>query len=191
MSIAILTQFTPNPNAMKFILSRDVKTSGKVTFRNSEEAVGVSLVEALFALAVVEQVHLFENVVTVTKLEQAPWEDVSDWVKQAITGQIEDHNPGFVVDELEGTGLVSHVREDQSPEVRQIEEVLDRTIRPYLQGDGGDLDVLSFENNRVLVSYAGACGTCPASLSGTLQAIQNVLRDEVNPEIEVVSVESG
>ena len=65
------------------------------------------------------------------------------------------------------SGPVAHVRDDQPPEVQQIEEVLDRTVRPYLQGDGGDLDVLAYEDNRVLVSYAGACGTCPASVSGT------------------------
>ena len=190
MAVAILTQFTPNPNAMKFILNRDVKSTGKVTFRSADEASGVPLVEALFALVVVEQVHLFENVVTVTKIEQAPWEDVADWVKQVLTNHVEEHDPGFEL-AAAGGGPVSHVRDDQPPEVQHIEEVLDRTVRPYLQGDGGDLDVLAYENNRVLVSYAGACGTCPSAVAGTLQAIQSVLRDEVNPEIEVISAESG
>ena len=191
MAVAILTQFTPNPNAMKFILNRDVKTTGKVTFRGADEATGIALVEALFALVVVEQVHLFENVVTVTKIDQAPWEDVADWVKQLLTNHVEEHDPGFELADAAGGGPVSHVRDDQPPEVQRIEEVLDRTVRPYLQGDGGDLDVLAYENNRVLVSYAGACGTCPSSVAGTLQAIQSVLRDEVNPEIEVISAEAG
>lgn len=192
MGVAILTQFTPNPNAMKFILNRDVKSTGKVTYRNAEEASGISLVEALFSLVVVEQVHLFENVVTVTKVEQAPWEHVADWVKEVLSNHVEDHDPDFeVAADGAGAGPVSHVRADQPPEVQQIEAVLDRTVRPYLQGDGGDLDVLAYENNRVVVSYVGACGTCPASVSGTLQAVQSVLRDEVNPEIEVVSAETG
>ena len=187
MGVAILTQFTPNPNAMKFILNRDVKSTGKVTFRSTEEAAGITLVEALFSLVVVEQVHLFENVVTVTKVEQAPWEDVADWVKEVLGNHVEEHDPDFEVDAAGSGGPVSHVRADQPPEVQRIEEVLDRTVRPYLQGDGGDLDVLAYENNRVVVNYVGACGTCPASVSGTLQAVQSVLRDEVNPEIEVVS----
>ena len=191
MAVAILTQFTPNPNAMKFILNRDVKSTGKVTFRSADEANGIALVEALFALVVVEQVHLFENVVTVTKIDQAPWEDMADWVKQVLTNHVEEHDPDFELADATGGGPVSHVRDDQTPEVQRIEEVLDRTVRPYLQGDGGDLDVLAYENNRVLVSYAGACGTCPSSVVGPLQAIQSVLRDEVNPEIEVISAESG
>ena len=61
-------------------------------------------------------------------------------------------------------------------------------MRPYLQSDGGDLDVLAYEDKRVVVSYAGACGTCPSAVSGTLDAIQSVLRSEVDPEIQVVSV---
>ena len=191
MAVAILTQFTPNPNAMKFILNRDVKSTGKVTFRGADEANGIALVEALFALVVVEQVHLFENVVTVTKVDQAPWEDVADWVKEVLTNHVEEHDPGFELADAGSGGPVSHVRDDQPPEVQRIEEVLDRTVRPYLQGDGGDLDVLAYENNRVLLSYAGACGTCPSAVAGTLQAIQSVLRDEVNPEIEVISAEGG
>ena len=57
-----------------------------------------------------------------------------------------------------------------------------------MQSDGGDLDVISYENDKVVVSYEGACGTCPSSVAGTLQAITNVLREEINSDIEVVTV---
>jgi Fe-S cluster biogenesis protein NfuA len=39
-----------------------------------------------------------------------------------------------------------------------------------------------------MIHYQGACGSCPSSISGTLYAIENMLREEVDPEIEVVSV---
>ena len=67
----------------------------------------------------------------------------------------------------------------------QIEEILDRRIRPGLQGDGGDLKVLSYNDNVLLVQYQGACGTCPSSTTGTLEAIRAILQDEYDPEIEV------
>ena len=70
----------------------------------------------------------------------------------------------------------------------RIEEILDKTVRPYLQGDGGDLDVVDYTDNIVLVNYVGACGTCPSSLAGTLTAIESTLRAEINPNIRVVSV---
>jgi len=160
-----------------------------VTFRGAAESAGIPMVEALFALSFVDQVHLFENVITITKELDTPWDEAIDTVKSVVQSEVDDHDPGFEVSDA-GSGPQSHVRDDQSPEIQQIEEVLDRTVRPYLQGDGGDLDVLAYADKRVVVSYAGACGTCPSSAAGTLDAIQSVLRSEVDPEIEVVSVGS-
>jgi Fe-S cluster biogenesis protein NfuA len=79
---------------------------------------------------------------------------------------------------------------DLSAEDRQrlddIELVLDQEIRPYLQGDGGDLHVLGLSGNQLIVHYQGACGTCPSAISGTLQGIENRLRT-LEPDIEVVA----
>ena len=36
-----------------------------------------------------------------------------------------------------------------------------------------------------MVKYQGACGTCPSSATGTLEAIKSILRDDFNPDIEV------
>jgi Fe-S cluster biogenesis protein NfuA len=38
------------------------------------------------------------------------------------------------------------------------------------------------------IRYQGACGSCPSSLTGTLMAIENMLKTEVDPELEVVPV---
>lgn len=181
MPIAILTQFTPNPNAMKFILNLDVKSAGKVTFEGPEQARGVPLVERLFELPYVRQVHLFENVITVSKDDSTDWPAAADRIKEIAAREIRSHDPDFTPQEPERS------RDDLPDDIRAIEEVLDRTVRPYLQGDGGDLDVLAYENKRVVVNYQGACGSCPASESGTLTAIQGILRDEIDPAIEVVS----
>jgi Fe-S cluster biogenesis protein NfuA len=169
---------------MKFILNCDVRTEGKVTFRTAAEAAGVTLVEKLFDLSYIEQVHLFENVITVTKSDAVPWDEATDAVKAVISGNVVAHDPDFTVSEA---APPPRDRAELTPEVRQIEEILDRTVRPYLQGDGGDLDVVAYADNRVVVDYQGACGTCPSSVGGTLQAIQSILRDEFNPEVEVVS----
>ncbi len=36
--------------------------------------------------------------------------------------------------------------------------------------------------------YQGACGSCPSSLTGTLMGIESLIRDEIDPEIEIVAV---
>ena len=68
-----------------------------------------------------------------------------------------------------------------------INALLDEHIRPYLQSDGGDLYVLGLEGNRLAVHYQGACGSCPSSISGTLQGIENLVKS-IEPDIEVFAV---
>ena len=91
------------------------------------------------------------------------------------------HNPNQTVHDEKKIA-----RANLSPELQQIEEILDRTIRPGLQGDGGDIDVIKYEENKVYVLYQGACGTCPSSTTGTLMAIEGILKDEFNPDVEVI-----
>ena len=104
-----------------------------------------------------------------------------------LNSRLPNHDPNF---KDEDVGAVTHDRTGLSPEIQAIEEVLDRTVRTYLQGDGGDIDVIEYKNDTVVVNYVGACGTCPSSAAGTLMAIQSSLRAEVNPEIYVIAANS-
>ena len=83
-------------------------------------------------------------------------------------------------------GLADLGPEDQL-RVDDINALLDAHIRPYLRGDGGDLHVIGLEGNQLAVHYQGACGTCPSSISGTLAAIENLVKS-IEPDIEVVAV---
>jgi len=76
--------------------------------------------------------------------------------------------------------------EDQQ-RLDMINALLDEHIRPYLQGDGGDLYVIGLDGNRLAVHYQGACGSCPSSISGTLQGIENLVKS-IEPDIEVFAV---
>lgn len=178
MEIAI--QPTPNPNALKFIIEKDVKTEGKVSFKTPQDCKEVPLAAALFDLRGVDQIHFFQNVITVSKFSFEDWETLEPAIQTCIESFIDDHNPEFKVADPE-----EDRRANLSPEHRQIEDILDKKIRPGLQGDGGDLMVKDFKDNVLIVKYQGACGTCPSSTTGTLEAIRSILRDEVNPEIEV------
>jgi NFU1 iron-sulfur cluster scaffold homolog, mitochondrial len=102
-----------------------------------------------------------------------------------ILDNIGTHNPNFAVEEKK------QVRATPStPEIAQIEEILDRTIRPALQMDGGDLQVMGLDGNVLTVNYQGACGSCPSSSAGTLKAIEGILRDEYNPDMVVELAQS-
>lgn len=176
----ITIQPTPNPNALKFILDNDVKTEGKVSFKTPQDCKDIPLAAALFDLRGVDQIHFFQNVITISKFSFEDWDSLEPAVQTCIESFIDDHDPNFKVNNPEDDR-----RANLSPEIRQIEEILDKKIRPGLQGDGGDIAVKDFKDNVLIVKYQGACGTCPSSTTGTLEAIRSILRDEVNPDIEV------
>ena len=176
----IQIQPTPNPNALKFILDRDVKTEGKCSFKNPKDCADIPLAQSLFDLRGVDQVHFFQNVITVSKFTFEPWESLEPAITTAIENMIESHNPDFQI-----IDPIKEQRKNLSPELQPIEEILDHRIRPGLQGDGGYLQCITFTDNVLTIKYQGACGTCPSSTTGTLEAIRGILRDEYNPEIEV------
>lgn len=179
--VLIRIQATPNPAAWKFVLDRPVLNDGKATYSSIEEAAQNHLAAGIFEVPGVKQVHYFQNVITVTFAFDVEAEEAQQAVCAVIQTRMAIHDPNQTT--LDEKKLK---RQSQSPEVQKIEEILDRTVRPGLQGDGGDLDVVSYENNKLTVYYQGACGTCPSATTGTLMAIEGILREEFDPEIEVI-----
>lgn len=173
-------QPTPNPNALKFILNFPVKNEGNSTYKSPAECQENSLAVELFKIRGIDQLHFFENVISVTKFSYEDWDSVEKQVHKVLMEFMPTHNPDYNDPNPE-----AERRKNLSPELQQIETILDKTIRPGLQADGGDIQALTYQDNILMVKYQGACGTCPSSTTGTLEAIKAILRDELNPEIEV------
>lgn len=180
--VDIFVQPTPNPNALKFVLDKSVKTVGSSSYKSPLEAKDNPLACALFTIRGVDQLHFFENVITVTKFGYEDWPSMEDQITDCIRARFASHNPDYHDPDPEGER-----RQALSAELQTIEDILDRTVRPGLQGDGGDLLALSYDKDDhvLLIKYQGACGTCPSSTTGTLEAIKAILRDEFDPEIDV------
>lgn len=174
---------TPNPLAWKFILDRPVLLQGKATFTNPEDCGSHIMAHDLLQLNGVTQVHFFSNVITITHSPDVPFENLRELINAVIQRDMPIHNPSITAEDEK-----KKKRESLSSELRQVEEILDRTIRPGLQGDGGDIEVVKYEHPQLYVYYQGACGTCPSATEGTLMAIEGILRDEFNPEVVVVPV---
>ena len=184
MGFYIHVQETPNPSAVKFISFYTVKSEGKSYYKTAEAASANPLAQTLFGVPGIEALYFFDNYITVTKTADADWGDVSTAVLELLQRDLPIHSPDYVDPPENG----SEPAVEKTPEILQIEEILDRTIRPYLVADGGGIDDVERQGNRIFVKYQGACGTCPSSIGGTLIAIQNLLRDELGPDIEVIEV---
>jgi NifU-like protein len=72
--------------------------------------------------------------------------------------------------------------------MRLIEEVIEKEIRPMLQKDGGDIELVDIDRTRVQVSLRGRCTNCPASQVTIKQGIEGMLREKVDPAIRVEEV---
>jgi len=67
-----------------------------------------------------------------------------------------------------------------------IQDVLEKEIRPRLQADGGDLDLIDIDGNRVIVGLRGMCIDCPMG-NMTINGIENRLKEVTAEEIKVVA----
>lgn len=72
--------------------------------------------------------------------------------------------------------------------IKMIEETLDREIRPALQHDGGDVELVDVVGNRVMVATRGACSSCKASNLTLKNFVEAKLRELVSPELVVEEV---
>jgi len=61
-------------------------------------------------------------------------------------------------------------------------------IRPALQADGGDVELVGVDGGVVKVSLRGACAGCPMATLTLKQGIERVLKEEVPEVKEVVAV---
>ena len=69
----------------------------------------------------------------------------------------------------------------------KVEEVLSR-IRPSLEADGGNVELIEVNDGIVKVNLTGACASCPMSTMTLKMGIEKLLREEIPEVKEVVSV---
>lgn len=70
---------------------------------------------------------------------------------------------------------------------RMVHELIDK-VRPYLQNDGGDIEILSVEDGLVYVKMLGACDGCSLIDVTLRQGIETMLLENVPGVIGVILV---
>ena len=181
------TRPTPNPDALQYVLNAPVLDYGKKSYSSKAESVGDKLAEALFDIKGVCNVYVMENFLTVTKDANIDWTPLSGHVWKCIDA----HVTIYAIDEKDkppevDTGNYQGLSHDER--LQAIELVLNRSIRANLARDGGGVELKGLDGNEVSVHYQGACGSCPTSTTGTLKFIEQLLRQQLHPELQVKSV---
>ena len=178
-------QETPNPNAVKFILREPVTNGVARQYGNADQAENDSLAKSLFDVGHVVSVFYMDNMITVEKDDEGDWDDLLPTLAVPIRAA-EAVNGAAAAAAAVGGPIAALMSDD--PRLLQINEILDEKVRPALMGDGGYLEIIGLSEHTLSIRYQGACGSCPSSLTGTLMAIESMLKQEVDPELEVIAV---
>ncbi|MFA8342533.1 MAG: NifU family protein [Rhodothermaceae bacterium] len=170
---------TPNPNALKFILNQTLLSREQRSFAQKAEAENDPLAKGVFELDGVVSVFYMDKFVTIEKTPEKAWpelqKDFAGFISGFDTKLIPEEEPLIDPENIEGTELL-----------KKINSVLDQRVRPALAADGGGMEIIGLEGLTLSIRYQGACGSCPSAIKGTLVAIENLLKREIHPEINVV-----
>lgn len=182
-------EWTPNPNAKRFVLKEPITAGLSRSYESAEAAKGDALAEALFGVSPsVTSVYYVDRYLTVAQDGNAAWPEL----ERLLATPIRDADAAAIRKPTEGAvAEAKHLTEAMSPADRSrlqaIEALLDERVRPALVMDGGGLEVMGLAGNRLSIHYQGACGTCPSAISGTLAGIEALVQT-IEPDLEVVAV---
>ncbi|AKF23975.1 nitrogen fixation protein NifU [Sulfurovum lithotrophicum] len=76
--------------------------------------------------------------------------------------------------------------------IKAVDKTVDENIRQMLIMDGGDMEILDIKDNGenidIYIRYLGACNGCASASTGTLFAIENILKEKLDPNIRVLPI---
>ena len=181
-TINVYTESTPNPATMKFLVNK-LLINGSVDYPDREKAQESPFARELFKFNFVNGVFFASNFVTITKSEDAEWEDIEALLKDFVKGAVESE---LKVQEVISDENVSF--EGTETEIK-IQQVLHDYVRPAVEQDGGAIAYKSFQEGIVTVELRGSCSGCPSSTITLKAGIEGLLKRMV-PEVQEVVAEA-
>ena len=194
--ITVYGETTPNPSALKFVVSR-MLTRTAIEFKNIDQTAASPLAKELFKFPYVKEIFIDENYISVTKYDVNNWDEITLELRSFIKQFIE--NGGTVLDE-------NFVQETLVEETKKTEEfdnldvtsqkiinILEEYVKPAVAADGGNIAFDSFdeENKVVKVILQGACSGCPSSTFTLKSGIEGLLKSMLNDDTIVVEASNA
>jgi len=84
----------------------------------------------------------------------------------------------------------AHVPAGRTPYqfAREVDRAIEKTVRPRLNADGGDLEVIDIRDKKVFIKMLGVCAGCAGSRQTLRFVVEDALKETVDPEIKVIEV---
>jgi len=196
--VMLYTEQTPNPETLKFVTNQMLYARKTADFKEEEKDLAKEwspLATALFEFDYVKGVYICNNFVTVTKVADKDWPEISMALKKFIKNFIEKGNElvkeGFekIQEERKAEQEEAYTGEDAEL-VTKIKQLLEKYVKPAVEMDGGNIQFHSFKDGVVSVVMQGSCSGCPSS-TGTLKVgIEGMLK-RMCPEVKSVEAVMG
>ena len=194
MNYSIYAESTPNPEVMKFVANR-MLVDKSIEIRTLEEAKGISIAEELLKFPFVESVYLSSNFISVSRSGNVEWEDIAMQLRVFIADHLNSNGIKNYTEDLskEKSTPIKHIEHENlkkfNDSEKEIEAILNEYIAPAVEADGGAIVLNYYKENVVCVDLKGACSGCPSSTSTLKGGIETLLKQKVNPNIEVIANE--
>ncbi|MEN9909004.1 MAG: hypothetical protein RLZZ540_2153 [Bacteroidota bacterium] len=185
--ITVYGETTPNPSALKFVVSR-MLTKNAVEYKNIDQTASSPLAKELFKFPYVKEIFIDENYISVTKYELNSWDEITLELRTFIKEYIE--NGGIVLDDSVVTNAEKQeqIKTEEFDKLdvtsQQIINILEEYVKPAVAADGGNIAFESYdeESKIVKVILQGACSGCPSSTFTLKSGIENMLKSMLNDE---------
>jgi len=194
--ITVYGETTPNPSALKFVVSR-MLTKSAVEFKNIDQTEASPLAKELFKFPYVKELFIDENYISVTKYDINNWDEITLELRTFIKQYIE--NGGTVLDEslIVAKAEQEKVKNQEFDHLdvtsQQIINILEEYVKPAVQADGGNIAFESYDETDKIVKVVlqGACSGCPSSTFTLKSGIENMLKSMLNDEEIKVEAVNG
>lgn len=193
MKYSIYAESTPNPKVMKFV-SNKMLADKSIEINNLKEAKGISIAEELLKFPFVESIYLSSNFISVTKINEVEWENIAMQLRVFISDHLNSNEVQNYTEHID----ISNNNDNKINETKiktftekekEIEDILNEYIKPAVEADGGAITLNYYKKNIVCVDLKGACSGCPSATSTLKQGIEALLKQKINPDIEVIANE--
>jgi len=198
MKYQVTFESTPNPQSLKFILNHPI-CEENLEIKDKTKAARSPLASKILGFPWAKSVFIGKNFVTITKEEWLEWDMLSEPLAQMIKDHLERGEKVVIhpvtsksASSLKSVAPQSAISQKDSAisqkdkdKIQKIKDILENEIQAAVAMDGGYVEFVSYEDQKVYLSLQGACSGCPSASYTLKDGIEARLKQSV-PEIKEV-----
>jgi len=190
----LYVEMTPNPMVMKFVTNR-LLYDGIAEAKSKENASQIPVAQALYEFPYVKEVFVADNYISITKVENADWNELTLELRYFLLEYLQS---GKEVVNSDFKPMLTQVQEalinkEYTSVEKEIKNILDEYIQPAVSGDGGNIELIEFDESTKTAKMLlqGACSGCPSSTITLKNGIETMLKEMLPGKVENVEAING